>query len=237
MRMVIKYSQGVTKSSLPVYGSVVKSVENWFIGRIRLTTYDWPIIKSVLQQMVLNSVQWSPKFYAMTIFASQGFLICTAPHEPLAYRAIKSWDFFRGFWLGFTKTIRPIKKCKIYLIDNAFIFVYSLVSPTWIVQNPYFPSLSFCFSLNDHVSFNTAIIISTPDFVSTVTCTRRLRIYLPLSYTLWIQSSKFIPIYWIHCQGIKMLFQLVSINVYIYRGCHNCTRYVKVCHLSLLIWK
>lgn len=29
------------------------------------------------------------------IFASQEFPIRTAPHEPFAYRAIKSWDYFR----------------------------------------------------------------------------------------------------------------------------------------------
>lgn len=180
MRMVIKYcSQGVIKSRL--YGSVVKSVENRFIGRIHLTTYDWPIIKSVLQQMVINSFQWSAKFPAMTIFAK---VFWSAPLLMSTWHIVlsKVEIFFLDIDWGLPKVQNHSTNQKMQNISNwhSFIFVYSLVSPTWIVQYPYFSSLSFCFSLHNHVAFNTAIILSTPD------C--RLRIYLPLSYTLLMNS-------------------------------------------------
>lgn len=170
--MVIKYcSQGVIKSSL--YGSVVKSVENRFIGRIRLTTYDWPIIKSVLQQIVLNSFQWSAKFLAMTIFAK---VFWSAPLLMSTWHIVlsKVEIFFLDIDWGLPKVQNHLTNQKMQNISNwqCFRTVYTQVSLTRTVQNPYFPSLSFCFSLNDHVSFNTAIIISTPDCVSTVTCTR-----------------------------------------------------------------
>lgn len=104
----------------------------------------------------------------------QGFLICTAPNEPLAYHASKVEIFFLDIDWGLPKVQNHLTNQKMQNISNwqCFRTVYTQVSLTRTVQNPYFPSLSFCFSLNDHVSFNTAIIISTPDCVSTVTCTR-----------------------------------------------------------------
>lgn len=77
------------------------------------------------------------------IFASQGFLIRTAPHGPLACRAVKSRDFCHGFDWGLLKPFDQSKMQNIsYLIDNVFILFIQLVSVTQIALNPYFSSLS-----------------------------------------------------------------------------------------------
>lgn len=108
----------------------------------------------------------------------------TAPHEPLTYRAIKNRVFFPGFWLWFTETVRPIKKIQTSdLMDNVSYYLFTSVSNTNI-SNPLF----FFFTLSDwafmmHLSLNGAIVCK-PDCVSTEACTRRLRLYLPKSYTL-----------------------------------------------------
>lgn len=77
---------------------------------------------------------------------------------------------------------------------------------------------------------NNGAITSTPDCISTEACTRILRIYQmfiapSLSLFVWIRSKSNILnfSFLLNTLGIKKIFQLVNINVYI--DCHFWTRY------------
>lgn len=105
----------------------------------------------------------------------------TAPHDISCYQ--KS-GFFPGFWLWFTETVRPIKKIQnIWFNGQCFRTTYLLVSLTRISPTPYFFYTLSGWAFMMHLSLNGAIVCK-PDCVSTEACNRRLRLYLPKSYTL-----------------------------------------------------